>query len=115
MKLWDEALLKNGLEVEAELHFHPPHSAMSCGRGPSRRCPGTAPLSPVPMEKDFYHKHFGKQLCQSPFLLPDVYLENVNKEKQTFPVLVHTPPWAPCWQSGIPGGARSWAQPHVLH
>lgn len=66
------------------------------------------------MEKDFDHKRFGKQLCQSPFLLPDVYLENVNKERQTFPVLVHTPPWAQSWQNGIPGGAQSWAQPQVL-
>lgn len=57
--------------------------------------PGAGPVPPVPMEKDFYHKHLVNSCRRSPFPAgPGVYSERVNKEKQTFLVLVHTRPRA---------------------
>lgn len=67
------------------------------GCGGSQRCPGAGPaVPPVPMEKVFYHKHLVNSCRRSPFPArpPGVYSERVNKEKQTFLVLVHTRPGA---------------------
>lgn len=96
------------------------HFSALPARGGLWRRTGVGPVPPVPMEKGFLSQTLGKQLPPEPLSCPPrVYSPRVNKEKQTFLVLVHTRPRAAgagrlCLaDQRLPDGARSRAQPQA--
>lgn len=83
--------------------------------------PGAGPVPPVPMEKDFYHKHLVNSCRRSPFPAGPAFIrrESIRKNKHSSSLCTHgpgPPALAGCaWQTGgsqmVPGAGAGGHSP----